>query len=476
MVVAEIDKRNRVEGVCRVRRSVLIDGIVAVAVVGNDDAFVAVVESRGDGVTQHGVDGGDRLGDGFINARVSDHVAVGVVDDDEIVFLFGNSLAKRVANFEGGHFRFEVVGSDLRRRDEDSILARERRFTSAIEEECDMGILLRLGDVELLETFGREEFAERVGYVFLVKEDVHALVVRVVRSHAVVLEVRDDMHALFRHVLLRESDGHLLGAVVAVVAEDDDIALRNGSERFARLIDVNDRFDELVGDSLVVGFLYGLCHVGGRFALAVDHEVVRLTNAIPAFVTVHSIVTTDNGSNASGGVLKVLLRFTNESESALRVGVTSVHEAVEEDFGEVVFLCDVGETEDVAHLAVNTAVAEKSHEVDGLAIVTGVGEGVDDLRIGLDGAIGARLVDFDEVLVHDASSTDVEVSDFGVSHLSFRQSHGVAASDELAVRVSVFEAVPERCRHLSNDIALGTGTDAPTVTDDEYGFFHILSF
>ena len=56
------------------------------------------------------------------------------------------------------------------------------------------------------------------------------------------------MHALLWHILLREDDGQLLGAIVAVVEEDDDIALLDG----AIDIGVVDGLHELVRDAIGV--------------------------------------------------------------------------------------------------------------------------------------------------------------------------------------------------------------------------------
>jgi hypothetical protein len=56
------------------------------------------------------------------------------------------------------------------------------------------------------------------------------------------------VHTLFGHIFLRQNDGELFGAVVAVVEEDDDVAL------FDAAVDcgVDNRFDELIGYSFVV--------------------------------------------------------------------------------------------------------------------------------------------------------------------------------------------------------------------------------
>ena len=70
-----------------------------------------------------------------------------------------------------------------------------------------------------------EILAQRVFYVLLREEDVNTLEVGVVWCHTVVLQSRNGLHTLLRHILLSQCDGHLLGAVVTEIDEDDDVAL-----------------------------------------------------------------------------------------------------------------------------------------------------------------------------------------------------------------------------------------------------------
>ena len=83
-----------------------------------------------------------------------------------------------------------------------------------------------------------------------------------------------------------------------------------------------------------------------------------------------------------------------------------------------VFASDVNELEEVVERRVNAAVGGEAHEVDALAVFLGIGIGAYDFRILENGAIGTGAVDFHQVLVNDAASTDIEVTYLGVTHLS----------------------------------------------------------
>ena len=98
-----------------------------------------------------------------------------------------------------------------------------------------MCILLCLGDVQLRLAVVGQVFAQCVLYVLLVEENVHACERSVVRRHAVVLQTRDGVHALLRHILLGQYDSQLFSAVVAVVEEDHYIAFLDGAVESATL-------------------------------------------------------------------------------------------------------------------------------------------------------------------------------------------------------------------------------------------------
>ncbi len=117
--------------------------------------------------------------------------------------------------------------------------------------------------MQLFLALARQVFAQRVFNVLLREEDIHARKRCIVGCHAVVLQSRNGLHTLLRHVLLGQYDGELLGAVVAEVDEDDDVTL------FDETVDaaVVDRFDELVGDTFVVALLHGSNHIGSLLAL-----------------------------------------------------------------------------------------------------------------------------------------------------------------------------------------------------------------
>ena len=172
---------------------------------------------------------------------------------------------------------------------------------------------------------------------------MHILESGVIGRHAVVLQARDDLHAVFGLVLLRQGDGNLLCAVVAEVEKDHDVTFLDST------IDrrVNDGLDELIGHTLVIGLLDGTHHVVTLLALAGSEHVIGNLDAVPVVVAVHCIVTANNGCYGASTLLAVLCYRVDEAFAALGVGVATVHETVHEYLLQAIFLSDVAQGHEV---------------------------------------------------------------------------------------------------------------------------------
>lgn len=176
LFLGDVYKGHGVERVSGVWCAVGVDCIVGVAVVGNDDYLVVVHRLGGlDNIVEACIEGLDSLLNGGIDTGVAYHVTVGKVDDDEVVFVGLDGVDKLVLDLDSAHLGLQIVCSDLGRRHECAVLAGEGSLAAAVEEECDVGILLGFGDMELLLVHRREVFGEGVADVFLVEEDVDAL-------------------------------------------------------------------------------------------------------------------------------------------------------------------------------------------------------------------------------------------------------------------------------------------------------------
>ena len=166
---------------------------------------------------------------------------------------------------------------------------------------------------------------------------MHVLKRRVIWCHAVVLQVRNDLHAILGLILLGQGDGNLLGAVVSEVEENHHVTFLDASVNSR----VDDGLDELVGHPFVIGFLDGTHHVVTLLADTSCQHIIGHLDAVPVVVAVHRIVATNDCRNGSSALLAMLGNGIDKAFAAFGVGVTTIHEAVNKHFLQTIILGDV---------------------------------------------------------------------------------------------------------------------------------------
>ena len=257
---------------------------------------------------------------------------------------------------------------------------------------------------------------------------MNTLEVGIIGSHAVVLQTGDGVHSLLRHILLCQRDGHLLGTVVTEVDEDHYIALFNATVHTG----IVDRLDELIGNAVIIALLHGLNHICGLLTSTIYNQVVTFFHTLPALVAVHSVETTHDRGNGCIIVGTNLTYLLNETLTRVGVGITAVHVAVYEQLVlQAICLTNLDELEKMIEAGVNTTIRGKTHQVQFLVVLLGVGIGSLHLRVLHDGAVFAGAVDLYQVLIYDATGTDIEVTYFRVSHLTVGQTHVFTTGHQL---------------------------------------------
>ena len=294
---------------------------------------------------------------------------------------------------------------------------------------------------------------------------MQALEGRVIRRHTAVMQIFQRVHALFRHVLLRQHDSDLFGAVIAVIEEDNHIAVTDTSVASR----VHQRLHKLIGifvllSMTVVATLYSSHHIGLFAPLAINQLIVSHLDALPTFVTVHGVETTYDGSYMGAVRIAHALQVLYKTLTAARVGVTTVHEAMHEGLiSYAVFLRDLHQLEQVIQRRVYTAVGAQTHNVQFFAFCLCSLVSSYYLRVLQNRVVTDRAVDLHQVLINDTTGTDIEVPHFGVSHLSVRQTYVLTARLQLRVRVLCQQRIPMRRRRHTDHIGFTLVSDAPAI-------------
>ena len=407
--------------------------------VGGDHGDAAHLERRVHDLADALIHGLDGLDGGVVVAGVTDHVAVGKVEDDDVIRAGLNALDALFRDLVGAHLGLEVVGRDLGRGNEHTVLAGVGRFNAAVEEERDMGVLLGLRDAQLRQAELAEVFAEAVMDRDARERDEH------VRHRGVVLGVADvgDGEILALEAVERGIDeraGDLAGAVGAVVEEDDGVVVGDGA-----LLVADDGLHKFIGHAVLIGFPDGGDGIGILDALAVDHRVVGALKTVPAFVAVHGVVAAHDGRDLANAELGALfLRLGDEVRAGGGGDVAPVEEAVQVHALEALDAGHLQKRPDVLHGGVYAAVGEQSVEVQRRALFqTGVHRGVVG-GIFKEGAVLNGAGDARQVLEDHAAAADVGVADLAVAHLTGGQAHVQTGGGELRMRVLAGQTAKHR--------------------------------
>ena len=440
--------------------------------VGDDDCFIPSLVRRGDDVFHTSVHGLDGFLDGTVHSRVAHHVSVGKVHYDKVVFVLLYRSHELVFDAISAHLRLQIVGRHFGRRDENAVLTLIGSLTATVEEECHVSVFLRLGSMQLFQPLCTEILSQCVDYVFLGEEDVYPLEASVVRRHAVVLQAGNGVHPLFGHVLLGEHDSQFLGAVVAVVEKDDDVAFLDAAVDSC----VDQRLHEFVRILVVfavcvITVLHGLHHVGTRLAFAFNKKVVGHLDAVPTLVAVHGVKATDDVGDMGAVGLAMLGEVGDKTLTALRVSVAAVHEAMDERVsGHTISIGYLYEFVQVVERRVNASRRGETHEVQALSRRLCIFVSRADFWIVKNAVVGTSTVYLHQVLVDDTSGADVEMTDFGVAHLAVGQADILARSEQLRMGIVGIEAVDERRGRVVDGVALAMVADAPAVEDHQECF------
>src|SRR5579862_2794007 len=82
-------------------------------------------------------------------------------------------------------------------------------------------------------------------------------------------------------------------------------------------------------------------------------------------------------------------------------------------------------------------------------------------------AVLDHQIDAGDIHVHDATGTDIQMSNFTVAHLPFGQAHKRTASVNQRIGIFAKESIVRRLPSESDGVSFGFGPIPPAVENDE---------
>ena len=347
---------------------------------------------------------------------MTNHIAVCKIEYDEVVILFIEQRQHLVSHFVGAHLRLQVIGSNLGRRHQQSVLMLSGCFDAAVEEEGDVSVLLGLGYSKLGHARILNHLSESVVKT-LGRESDGAV------GHRLVIVGHADIgRQLFLLTLksvkfgIDKSAGHLAGTVGAEVKKDDGIAVL-----YPLIALGSHRDDKFIGDACLIACLYRRNDILKAFSLALGNGVVAKLYTLPALISVHGVISARNGGAISDtDALHLGGKLTEISGAALGVGITSVKEAVHRNVLYAAAFCKLQKGIDMAVVAVHAAIRNKSRKMQRAVLFKCIDSGV-ELLVLKEIAVGYRFGDSCQLLINNSARSDISMSNFGIAHLSVGQ-------------------------------------------------------
>ena len=404
------------------------------------------------------------------------------VQDHHVVLAGIDGLQNGVGDFIGAHLGLEIERGNFfrgRRGDEDAILALEDALFAAVEEERDVRVLLRLGDAQLrLAAFGKI-FAHRHRQRFGRIRHGHVGHGRIVLRHA---NERDGEIALLADEALEvgvdERAGDLAGTVGAEVKEHDGVVLLHHAVFVG-----HGGQDELVGQMLagLVDDLVGIkdrLHGIGRFdALAEDHRIVRLLDALPRVVAVHRIKTAhDGGDAADADLFNFLFQLFDVFRGGIRRNVAAVEERMNINLGKAVQLGHAKQPVQMLLMRMHAAGGDKPHQMQRGIVRLAVFDRAQNGLVLEEDAVLDVFGDLHQHLIDDAARADIGVADFGVAHLAVGKTHVKPRRADLGMGIFCRQRIQMGRAGGDDGIVPRVGIDAEAVHDDQsrHRFCHWL--
>ena len=458
------------------RSGLIVYQLLGIAVVRGDEHLSAYFKQRVDNSAHTLVHNLDCLDRSRLHARMADHIGIGEVCDNHVVFSGFDRLDESVADLRRAHLRLQVISRNLGTLDQDPVLTRVRLLHAAVEEEGDMGIFLRLGDSGLGHIVGGKEFSEGIGDLDLRESDLLVGNGYVIVCEAAVEDLLARSSVKLVELVHAEASGDLSCAVRPEVEENDGIAVLNGADWFA-VFHGNRRNDKFIRNAVRIGILYSVNAARCGNAFAQGKRPVSLLDTVPAVVAVHRVIAARNNADlADAQLIHLILESLHILNAGLGRRIAPVKEAVYEYIFDSFALCHLQKGINVGIVAVHAAVRQQSVHMQGAVVLFDIFHRPEENFVPEEISVLDLLADPGQVLINDSSRAHIQVSDLGVAHLSLRQADIMAARLSRYKRTLFHQPVHDRFVRQGDCIMVCARIQAISIENHQNGrFFTHLS-
>ena len=318
-----------------------------------------------------------------------------------------------------------------------------------------MGILLGLGDSQLGLALLGQVLAKGVLQALRTKGHMHARHLRIILGHAHKIGVQGATLAVKAgECRIHKGAGNLPGTVRPEVKEDHALAAVHTA-----FVANNGGQHKLIGQVLsvlvhrLIRRTHGRHRVRSLHALAVHHSGIGFLHTVPNIITVHGVETTHHrGDLTNAQFVHLGLELFQILRCRSGGHITAVQKSVHIHLGNALFLGHLQQIVQVGYMAVYATGRHKTHQVQGLVLGILHSANQHFILIGL--AVGKRLGNAGQILVHHAAGAHIGVAHLAVAHLAVRQAHIHTGGTDIGIRALGHQLIQIGLLSHGNGIAM----------------------
>ena len=235
----------------------------------------------------------------FEHTCMPNHIAVGKIQHNDVVFTGQNPFYNRITHLISAHFRAQIKGRHVRRFDQHTILTVKHDLLAAVEEKGHMGIFGGLCYSQLCFTRFGQRFTHGHCQRLRRKSYLHVGHRRVIFSHTDKIQ-RDQPFRPLKTVERRvnQRPGHFSGPVRPEVEKHKTVV---GLD--PRIITDYHRNHKLIGQVFAVavhrfiGLQYRIICIISVIAGAAGDGIVGQLHPVPLGIPVHTVIPAGDSSN-----------------------------------------------------------------------------------------------------------------------------------------------------------------------------------
>ena len=295
-----------------------------------------------------------------------------------------------------------------------------------------MSIFFSFSDTQLGQSLLGNVFTEGIVQALWFEGNLYVWHGSIVLGHADIAQ-REEVTGKAGKIRVNQSAGDLSCTVRTEVIEDNRVVCRNSA--FLWIAD-NAWNNKFIGDIVCIGISHCLYSIFADNTFTANQNVVCFFHTFPTVVAVHCVVTSHYRSdfaNAKFGTF--VLQLFNKLFAGSWRNVTTVHEAMNIYFGKSMFFSQFQQAVQMFDMAVYAAVGQQSHQMQGRVVLLAIFDCRKQSFVFEEVAILNRFCNAGQLLINDAASADVGVSNLGVAHLTIRQANIQTGCTQLGVRI-----------------------------------------